>query len=303
MALEAPLNSTPYSSGKDSDALVTSLKSSPGSLFRFFDTDVRKKEYSLGEQELTDLTLYIAAFLEFVGTFLFEAMHVGFYASSVDPTHVALGHAFTWTILLIAFGPICGGHFNPLITLTTVYTGHMYAVRACLYIIMQILGAFLAALAMEHIYAFNSAAAFRTCGYTSDSGVGRQIANEFILDIFFLAFVYGIALNSRASSYLGSIFVTVAVGVGYGLLIFATYGLSSVGVTYGGNLAFCLGASYAYQHIDNRPADFTNCAGGAWAGGIMASIVYAVIHFLTQQDYAYAPVEEKQRNDARLKTN
>ncbi|KAI9181269.1 hypothetical protein LWI28_013209 [Acer negundo] len=53
------------------------------------------------------------------------------------------------TILLPATFPISGGHINPIVTFSTVFTGLCSITRAAIYILAQCLGGILGALALK----------------------------------------------------------------------------------------------------------------------------------------------------------
>ena len=64
---------------------------------------------------------------------------------------VGLVHAFVLFLLIIAFGQVSGGHFNPVVTLAAATMKRIDPVDAVVYILAQLSGAVLGALLVKAI--------------------------------------------------------------------------------------------------------------------------------------------------------
>jgi len=85
----------------------------------------------------------LAITLEFIGTFIFLFVIV----ASGNPLMIGL----TLTLLIYIIGSISGGHFNPAVTIMTLWRRAMPADNAIAYMIAQILGAIAAGVAWQRI--------------------------------------------------------------------------------------------------------------------------------------------------------
>src|SRR5262245_33338802 len=85
---------------------------------------------------------------EFIGTF--ALCFVGILAIQHSPglIGVALAHGLILAIMVTAFGTTSGGHFNPAVTIGFLVTGKIKAPDALAYIFAQVLGGFIAGLAV-----------------------------------------------------------------------------------------------------------------------------------------------------------
>ncbi|MCA1810706.1 MAG: aquaporin [Halobacteriales archaeon] len=97
---------------------------------------------------------------EAVGVFLLVFFGCG--AVATDAIGGGLGHlgvslafAFAVLVLVYALAPICGAHYNPAVTLAFAATGHFPWRRVPTYLVAQVLGATLAALALKALGAAN----------------------------------------------------------------------------------------------------------------------------------------------------
>jgi glycerol uptake facilitator-like aquaporin len=90
---------------------------------------------------------YQACFGEFIGMFIFLFLAI-FSAISADAafapivTPIAFGASLTVAILIV--GSVSGGHLNPAVTMAMLISGNIKPIRACMYILAQIVGGSLA---------------------------------------------------------------------------------------------------------------------------------------------------------------
>lgn len=95
--------------------------------------------------------MYLA---ELLGTFLLIYMGAGSVIShstfgSMDLLGIAIAHGLAIMIGIYAFGHISGAHFNPAVTSAMMVTKRMTLVDGVSYIVSQLLGGTLAALALK----------------------------------------------------------------------------------------------------------------------------------------------------------
>ena len=64
---------------------------------------------------------------------------------------IGLVHAFVLFLLIIAFGQVSGGHFNPVVTMAAAITKRIDPIDAVVYILAQLSGAVLGALLVKGI--------------------------------------------------------------------------------------------------------------------------------------------------------
>jgi len=115
---------------------------------------------NLGTEELTSPEALRAALAELVATGLFVLAGVGSIAAFIAasggeatladglPT-IALAHGFAFGLLAAGAAGISGGHLNPAVTFAMVITGQISVVRGAMYVVAQLAGACLAALALR----------------------------------------------------------------------------------------------------------------------------------------------------------
>ncbi|HJP71864.1 MAG TPA: aquaporin [Candidatus Limnocylindria bacterium] len=145
---------------------------------------------------------------EALGTFLFVFIGAGsvVLGNSIQGADlgglvgVALAHGLALAVLISALGPISGGHFNPAVTFAVWISGRIEPMRAALYVVVQMAGALVAALALQTV--INVAAwqpvATGTPTVSPVVGVTGAIIIEAILTVVLVIAVFGTAIDPRA---------------------------------------------------------------------------------------------------------
>lgn len=159
--------------------------------------------------------------VEFIGTFFFVlviCMSVNTGAGNFAP--IAIGSALM--VMIFAGGHISGGHYNPAVTLAVFLRGKMDASDIPGYMISQILGAFLAALATAFLLgSFNPEIIVNTADISSKST--HALLAEF-LGTFALCYV---VLNvATAKGTAGNSFYGLAIGFTVTVMAYALGGVS-----------------------------------------------------------------------------
>ena len=159
----------------------------------------------------TDRRAVAPVVAELAGTFLFFFVGMGAVASldraaasggvldgAAGLIVVALAHGIVLAVLVSALGVISGAHFNPAVTFGVWLAGKLAWRRAAAYVVAQLIGALLAALALRVIF---SAAVSPSLG-TPALGTGIDplagILVETVLTVILLTAVFGTAIDPRA---------------------------------------------------------------------------------------------------------
>ena len=151
---------------------------------------------------------------ELVGTFALVFAGVGsiVFTQGSDLLAVAFAHGLTIAIMASAVGHISGGHFNPAVTLGFVVTRRIVPVVAVVYVLAQLSGAVLGALALRALFpsVANLDAGAPVLSPTIDSAAGVGI--EALLTFFLVWVIFATAVDE------GGAFKSIA-GLAIGLTI------------------------------------------------------------------------------------
>ncbi|NXU04286.1 AQP9 protein, partial [Buphagus erythrorhynchus] len=119
----------------------------------------RKSKRSLKEKFSLKNSLAKEALSEFLGTFILIALGCGCVGQAVlsrgahgGPMTVSVGFAMAVTIAVYVSGGVSGGHINPAVSLAMCVTGRLKWTKLPIYILAQLLGAFVGAAAVFGIY-------------------------------------------------------------------------------------------------------------------------------------------------------
>jgi len=119
---------------------------------------------------------------------------------SPDLVAVALAHGLAIGLMVAAAGHISGGAYNPAVTLGLVLGRKLDPVKGAAYVIAQLLGATLAAVALYALFPDDARDAVHLgTPLVSDSiGSGAALAIEIVLTFFLMYVIYGTAIDKRA---------------------------------------------------------------------------------------------------------
>lgn len=216
---------------------------------------------------------------EFIGTFALIFIGCGSVvmagnalgsAPNAGLVAVALAFGLTFAVIVSAIGPVSGGHINPAVTAGLWITGQIDTIKAATYWVAQLLGAVVAALALQLIMpsALNEAVKLGTPEVNTGAGmgVGAAVVLEAILTFFLVFVVYGTAVNPTGA------FDKLA-GFSIGLVV--TFGMLAGGPMTGGamNPARWFGPAL----VSGTWTDSWVYVVGPLAGGIVAGLVGQVV--------------------------
>jgi MIP family channel proteins len=176
---------------------------------------------------------------------------------------IAFAHGLVLAVLVSAFGPISGGHFNPAVTVAVRLAGRIEWTHAAAYVVAQLIGAaaagFLLLAVMPAQAARESFLGTPTLG--NDISVVAGIVIEAVLTLVLIFAVFGTAVDWRAPR-LG--------GMAIGLAVAADVMMGGPLTGAAMNPARWFGPALASGHWDNWYV--------WWIGPLIGAIVAAVIY-------------------------
>jgi MIP family channel proteins len=157
--------------------------------------------------------------VEAIGTFALIFMGAGSIILGGDLVSVAFAHGLAIGLMVAAGGHISGGHFNPAVTLGLVLGRKHDPIKGVAYVVAQLVGATLAALAL---YAFfpsdaRDAVHLGTPALGPDFSAGEGLAIEIVLTFFLMYVIYGTAVDKRGPAAIAPL----AIGLTITMDIFA----------------------------------------------------------------------------------
>jgi len=143
---------------------------------------------------------------EALGTFALIFIGVGSVAAKYYPDAnygiygTATAHALVLAIMITATMAISGGHINPAVTIGLLVARRTTARTAGAYIVAQLIGAVLGALAIKAIFPIGVTRpiALATPAIASNIQLSQAIALEAILTFFLVSAVFGTCVNAEA---------------------------------------------------------------------------------------------------------
>jgi len=168
------------------------------------------------EEHMRALPAYIA---EFIGTFTLILVGAGsiiatqtMVGSSAALVAVALAHGLAIACMASALGAISGGHFNPAVTFGFIVGNKMPTRKAYSYMVAQLLGATVAALALQVLFFPQvwEAAQLGTPMLANNVSFLQGMFIEAILTFFLVMVIFGTAVDNRAPK-VGALFIGLTI--------------------------------------------------------------------------------------------
>jgi aquaporin Z len=158
---------------------------------------------------------------------------------------IALAHGLALSIAVNNFGGISGAHFNPAVTAGMWITGRIKGALAALYVVAQLLGASIAALACREIFPADAvnAAMLGIPLPAPWAGTGTVFCVEFILTFLLITSIFGTAVDERGK--------TVKIG-GFGIGLTVAFDILAGGPVTGASMnpARSFGPALVLGHWD-----------------------------------------------------
>ncbi len=163
--------------------------------------------------------------VEFVGTFALIFVGAGSIIATggQNLVAIALAHGLAIGLMVAAAGHISGGVYNPSLTVGLMVTRRMAVGRGVYYIVAQLVGATVAALALKVVFAPAAAAAVNlgTPAVGVGVGTGAAVLAEIIMTFFLMYSVFGVAVDQRGAKAIAGLVIgltiTMDIFVGGGL--------------------------------------------------------------------------------------
>jgi aquaporin Z len=159
---------------------------------------------------------------EFIGVFMLTFIGAGaivlntYRDGSVGLVGIALANGLAFAIAVTSALHISGGHINPAITLGLWSVGRIGWKQAALYVVAQLLGAVVAALALKGLFPAGAAqvAQLGTPRVATDTTFTQAVLVEAVLTFFLAYAVMATAVDSAGAKMAGwAVGLTVAMGI------------------------------------------------------------------------------------------
>jgi len=163
--------------------------------------------------------------VEFVGTFALIFVGAGSIIATggQNLVAIALAHGLAIGLMVAAAGHISGGVYNPSLTVGLMVTRRIGVGRGAYYIVAQLVGATVAALALKVLFAPAAAATVNlgTPAVGTGVGAGAAVLAEAIMTFFLMYSVFGVAVDQRGAKAIAGLVIgltiTMDIFVGGGL--------------------------------------------------------------------------------------
>jgi aquaporin TIP len=163
--------------------------------------------------------------VEFVGTFALIFVGAGSIIATggQNLVAIALAHGLAIGLMVAAAGHISGGVYNPALTVGLMAARRIPVGRGVYYIVAQLVGATVAALALKVLFAPAAIAAVNLGTPAVGLGVsgGAAVLAEIIMTFFLMYSVFGVAVDLRGARAIAGLVIgltiTMDIFVGGGL--------------------------------------------------------------------------------------
>lgn len=158
---------------------------------------------------------------EAIGPFALVFMGAGaiIVTQGEDLVAIALAHGLAIGLMVAAAGHISGGAYNPAVTLGLVLGRKLPPIKGVAYVIVQLIGATLAALALSLLFPdeLKDSVHLGTPLLAGSIDSGAALGIEIILTFFLMYVIYGTAVDKRGPAGIASL----AIGLTITMDIFA----------------------------------------------------------------------------------
>lgn len=140
--------------------------------------------------------------MEFIGPFALVFIGAGsiIMTGGDNLVAIALAHGLAIAVMVAAAGHISGGLYNPALTVGLVVSKKMTVQRGGIFVVSELLGGLVAALALVVIYPSSqiNAVDLGTPALGEGIGVGAAVFAELILTFFLMFVVFGVAIDPNS---------------------------------------------------------------------------------------------------------
>ncbi|CAH7667377.1 aquaporin-like protein [Phakopsora pachyrhizi] len=170
-------------------------------------------------------------------------MTVKSFDTRQEGVYLGITTALTATLLFYSIGPLTGGHFNPIVSLSTGVNGLISFRRAFSYAISQFLGAIAGGVLVSFTLGHKSASLVKYgCLVGEGFGLLQAFLLEFMSCFITLYCLYELGLSGRKETDYGASLMPFLSGTIIGLVVFIGSGFP--GESYSGSNGFpqrCMG--------------------------------------------------------------
>ena len=210
---------------------------------------------------------------EVVGTFAFIFVGAGsvIVTGGTNLVGIAIAHGLAIALLASALGHVSGALFNPALTIGLWVTRQMDTANTVAYIIAQLLGAVLGALALVLFFpdVMREASSLGTPMLNPGVNFAQGVGIEVILTMFLMLAVFGTVLDKRGPNIGGfGIGLTMTMGLlaagpltGWGMNPARAFGPALMGGEWANHLVYWIGpivgavlAALLYQYVFSEEA-------------------------------------------------
>ncbi|KAF2826201.1 aquaporin-like protein [Ophiobolus disseminans] len=238
-------------------------------------------------EAFADIELWKESFIECVGTCL-QVYTSGLVAAGLSPLVKAtslgpvapaafggLVNLVLISLFIFAAGPVSGGHFNPLITMSTFTARLSIFPRTLLYVMFQCLGAVVAGFLLRASLGVKPEEIPPIPGCYIDTSLvspGEAYALETMTSFVLIFIAFGVGLDPRQREVFGPALSPILIGLTQCLVTFAS-SIARPGYSgSGNNPARCLGLMTATNRFDYHYVH--------WAGPITTAILNGVLYWV-----------------------
>jgi aquaporin Z len=155
------------------------------------------------------------ALVEVIGTFALIFVGAGAIVATAgnDLVAIALAHGLAIGIMVAAAGHISGGVYNPALVCGLMAARRMPAARGAYYVVAQLIGATLAALALKAIFPAPMTAAVGLGTPQLGPGIspGAGVLIELIMTFFLMYAVFGVAVDMRGARAIAGLVIGLTI--------------------------------------------------------------------------------------------
>ena len=161
-----------------------------------------------------------AALVELIAVFVFVFVSVGAVVvtgfmtdDEMTPARliaIAFANGLAIALLVAATARFSGGHINPAVTVSVVVTGKMGITKGVMYVVAQLAGAIVAALALKLVIFGDGALGVHALGDAVD-GAGAGLLVEMALTFFLVFVIFAAAMGPKGPSHLAPIAIGLVI--------------------------------------------------------------------------------------------
>ncbi|CAG8635186.1 13429_t:CDS:2, partial [Ambispora leptoticha] len=193
-------------------------------------------------------------------------------------------------LLIVAIGPISGGHLNPIVTMTAVFTRVLSFPCGLAYIACQTVGAALGGALLRSLCTQKTidTTSLGACVFENTMfSVGSAFIGESVIAFTIAFVVHNVALDPKQSKEFSLSVTAFVVGATFAMVVWLSGGINPGWPGAGTNPAKCFGLSVGSGNFSHHWI--------AWVGPLFGTLTYAIAYSLMSPFHNYP---KKQRKDS-----